>query len=553
MTKTSVKKDLFLSIYIGLITGVMTFFIFGCEWLEADTDMVWDFKKALLALALCILTSSLSGIGFFFLLTKKLKKIQAPQKPVFYNGKLPLKLLLIWPIIFACFLPCFLAYYPGILAYDMEGQFYQLVNHAYNNHHPLAHTLLVELFYRMGDSVFHSKTFGIALLSLFQMLILSGSFTFMILTMYRFRKKKSTLVVLTLFSALYPLNAYLSITMTKDILFAAGFLLTFCSLLPLILYEDNSFRVNKYYLTSLIGYLFIMLFRSNGKFCLLLFMGMEFLFILFRKGKRKLQTMLLLCTLLGFILGMASLTALDKATNATEVDKREMFSLPMQQIARMVHYHKEELPEETLTQIETLIWPSTLYLYRPDTARFVKNDFISWEIVHYPVKYLKLYLDLFKKYPSDYVNAFLGLYSGFLDPFDTTHTTVNDVGEGVPVGLHYIQTVSYGERFEVYNTPVVPLFHKLYEAYANNDGYLVIPVLSLLFVPGVALWVLFYAIGILIYQGKGSLFLPITMVLAYFLTFFLGPTVQLRYVYPIMICIPPILVLLSLGCKAKEK
>lgn len=52
-----------------------------------------------------------------------------------------------------CWLPGYLAYYPGICAYDITIQMGQVVSGSYGTHHPLAHTLLVGLFAKLGNGL----------------------------------------------------------------------------------------------------------------------------------------------------------------------------------------------------------------------------------------------------------------------------------------------------------------------------------------------------------------------------------------------------------------
>ena len=64
-------------------------------------------------------------------------------------------------VIFLCWLPVFLAYYPSVFAYDAEGQLYQVIAGDYSTHHPLLHTLFMGAFFRLGGAV-GSYPFGMA-------------------------------------------------------------------------------------------------------------------------------------------------------------------------------------------------------------------------------------------------------------------------------------------------------------------------------------------------------------------------------------------------------
>lgn len=538
------KKDFALLIYFWILTVLLVVFAISCNALDRDGNIIWNGARILKTTLLAVGTSTFVTILCYLLMTRVLnKKLKCTLNITTVTTKLPKWTWLAFPIIFLLWVPCFLAYFPGICSYDSEAYFFQFVYNAYNNHHPLAYTLLVRFFYNLGNNLLGSYTVGIALFTIVQMLLLAFSMTVFIRCIYKAYNKKWLFLLLTLLFGLHPMNAYMSVTMTKDIYFAAGMLLAFSALFTELFLQTGEY--NKWINLScfILGLILVVLFRSNGRYCILATLFVEIFCLIIFKTKRKSVLQLLVGTIIAFFIGMVLVSAIDKATNAQEVDKREMFSLPAQQIARVVHFHKNELSQDTMQQIETLIWPSSLYLYNQRTARFVKQDVISYEILHYPVKYLKLYLNLFKEYPGDYVNAFLGLYSGFLNPWDKSHIRINEDFDGVLAeDFHYIQTAfTVTDRFQVDHTPVSKTLHKFYQWYANKDIYMKIPLVSFLFVPGVHLWVMLYCFGILVYQKKAICCIPGALVFSYFLTFLLGPTVQLRYIFPIMICTPGII------------
>ena len=549
------KRDYIFLIYVGIVTALLIAFSLSSSALERDGDILWTKGRILwttgISLAVGIVAAVIGGLSLPYM---KQKGVKLPLNHTDIDVPLPKWTWLSSLFIFVAWFPAFLAYYPSLCSYDSEGFFYQFVYNAYNNHHPIAYTLMVELFYNIGDVLFDSYTIGIGLFTLAQMIFLALSVAVFIRTIYMIYRKKWLFYFLTALFALHPMNAYMSVTMTKDIYFTMGMLLAFSSMLMKLFLGEQTKAKWKNSIMLIVGLTLIVVFRSNGRYCILAALFIEIICLWIYKTKRKVVLRVVAETVLGFILGMALVSVLDKATNAQEVDKREMFSLPAQQIARVVHFHEEELSEETMQQIQTVIWPSSLYLYNQRTARFVKQDVISYEILHYPKKYGKLYLDLLKEYPGDYVNAFLGIYGGFLNPWDTSHVRINEETNGVlPDDFHYIQTAfTVTDRFMVDSTPLSESLHDLYDWYANHDIYLKVPILSFLFVPGVYLWVMLYCFGILVYQRKGICSIPCALVFSYFLTFLLGPTVQLRYIFPIMVCTPGI-ILLTLICVRRDK
>ena len=82
-------------------------------------------------------------------------------------------------------LPVYLAYYPGICAYDAPVQTGQIVEHYYFDHHPIVHTLLLQGMLWLGTQLSGSMNAGMALYTALQMLLLAGSMSYGVLVLHR--------------------------------------------------------------------------------------------------------------------------------------------------------------------------------------------------------------------------------------------------------------------------------------------------------------------------------------------------------------------------------
>ena len=188
--------------------------------------------------------------------------------------------------------------------------------------------------------------------------------------------------------------------------------------------------------------------------------------------------------------------------------------------------------------------------YDPHIADPVKRNTNTY-VVRYRYKdFLKTYLNLLTQYPGDMINAGLEVNAGFLYPGDTSHADINEEEGARNKG--YVQTRWEEETLNargIYKDSKWEwLFVKL-EQWSEDNAYLDIPVLKYLFVPGVFLWYYFLLIGVLAIKRRFRMCLPISLIGGYYLTMFLGPTVQLRYIYPVMIALP----FLVLLCEGKYK
>lgn len=449
--------------------------------------------------------------------------------------------------ILLCWLPGYLAYYPGICAYDCTIQLGQISEGMYNEHHPLAHTLLLELFLKIGGKIGNVSA-GIGLYTAFQVMVLAASMAGVTAALRAWSVKKAGIIFWMVFCCLFPLHWYMSVTVTKDVYFTAFMLLQLLMLCGVL----RGVKEGIYFDGWDLGYLFfsvlMILFRNNGRYAMAVLAAVLLASAVFGKKCRKQCLHLLADTAAGIVAGSILLVLVSHAVGAQQGDKREMLSIPIQQLARCMVYHGGigELPEDDATISEEdkeLISDFILYEgyrnYRPDISDPVKRNTNTYVFVHRMGEFMKTYFRLLGKYPGDYVNAFLAVNAGYLYPWDTSHAHINENGRDT--GLGYIQTrwledelASHGiHRRSGWNW----MFEKL-DAFADSNGYLKIPVLRFLLVPGSWLWFFLILAGWLYMHGRKDLLLPLSLIAGYYVTLFLGPTVQLRYIYPVMTALP---------------
>ena len=455
-------------------------------------------------------------------------------------------------LVLLSLLPIYLAYYPGICAYDTLIQLEQILKVNYIDHHPILHTLLLKWFLDIGNAL-GNATIGIGIYMALQALVVACAFAYGVTALHHFKIANWVLVVVQLFFMLYPFHWYMSVTTTKDTLFTAFFLVQMVSLYGLLLEHDKCGWRNLFVGMYMLGTVGMILFRNNGKYAMLVLLGILFLAILFGKKNRKLWLRIGAISLVLFLLGNLILSGLFRATNAVQGDKREMLSMPIQQLARTMVYHgglgMEESDDNTLTaEDKALINEFILYEkyrdYRPEISDPVKS-FTNTYVVRYKAKeFISTYLSLLVRYPGDYINAVLAVNAGFLSPGDVSHATINQIS-GQP-GLGYVQTRWVDEEMAeqgIYrNSKWVSLREGL-EKWADENGYLKLPVLKYLFVPGTVLWAYLLLLGICLLKRAYNRLIPLSLVLGYFGTLILGPTVQLRYSYPLMVVLPLVWIL----------
>lgn len=445
-------------------------------------------------------------------------------------------------------IPCYLAYYPAICAYDSPYQVVQIVSGEYIDHHPIAHTLLIKAGMFLGERLLGSVNAGIALYAFAQVIALSAAFALGIAMLHRFGVNALWILVMLVWLLFFPFHMYMSVSMTKDIWFSALFLVQILAMFAVLYRGENTLRLKTWDVALFFSTVGMILFRNNGKYALLVLITV-LLLALWRDGKMlKLWGKVFLNCVAAFIVGSMILSLLFHVTNAVSGDKREMLSIPIQQLARCMVYHGGAgvLPEDDNTMSEedkALLQEFMLYEsyqeYNPHLADPVKRNTNTW-VVRYRFKdFTATYFGLLVKYPSEFINAFLEVNAGYLYPNDVSHATVNE--NGIERGLGYVQTRWMTDDMKgwgIYKDSKLPYLFEKMERWADENAYLKIPILKYLFVPGMWLWLCLFLMAYLWIHRRFRISVVLILILGYFFTLLLGPTVQLRYVYPVMTALP---------------
>lgn len=470
------------------------------------------------------------------------------RRGLFCHLSVPFCFLLSWGLTALAWLPGYLAYYPAICSYDTPIQTGQIVSNMYNDHHPIAHTLLVEGFMKLGEAVTGSVNTGIALYALVQLLCLSAVFALGIALLRAWNASWPWLLGLLLYAMFFPFHMYMSVTTTKDTVFSVFFLLQMMTLYGILRRRRDTLLPDLWdggFLLSTIG---MVLFRTNGRYALLVLLAALLITALFAKKAKRLFGRLLLISLGGFAAGSVILSLLFTVSGAQQGDRREMLSMPIQQLARCMVYHGGAgvLAEDDNTMEETdkalirdFLLDEGYREYRPDISDPVKRHTNTYVFVYRMKEFMTTYFRLLGQYPGDYINAALAVNAGYLYPWDKSHAYIN-VSEGSR-GMGYIQTNWVEEELNprgIYKDSKWEGLHGLLERYAESNSHLKAPVLRLLLAPGAYLWLYLLLAGYLMLHKRYILLIPLSLTLGYYGTLLLGPAVQLRYIYPVMTALP---------------
>lgn len=304
----------------------------------------------------------------------------------------------------------FFAVYPGILTTDSISTIRQVIGETgYDNTMPFWHTITVQPFVRLGLAVFGNMNAAVACFHVVQVLFVAACMAFLVMTLYQ------TSVPIWFLAAVYgvyafqPHNIVYSVTLWKDIPFAAATALFVTSLYRLVKGIGRSKLLN--YITFVTGALGFSLWRTNGWYAFLVTVIVMF-FLLRRKNKRLLIIMtaiLVLCWIL--------INPLLDFLGVSETNLVEAFAVPMQQVARVIAEGRELTADELSLLGEIFLLDKVPAMYDPLTVDPIKFETFCYEQVEHILdnmgEYLHLYLSLGLKYPGDYLKAWIEETKGY--------------------------------------------------------------------------------------------------------------------------------------------
>lgn len=460
-----------------------------------------------------MITAILLLVGY---LTEKLQLLRKDRENFSLAGKMFWVLMLITVVMYGI---CYLAYFPGIFAYDIKGQVDQVVGISpYCNYQPVLHTLLWGGFTYL-ENIIGIHPIGLILYCILQMLVTIAVCGYMLLWM----EKKGVHISIVLLSWGYltfmPTLQIFSIITTKDIYFADALILLVMALYDIGTEETFSkFRLAGAVLIGIVA----CLLRNNMIYAVIF----SFLVCLIVKAGKKLLIMLGSILISSFFL----VHILYPVLGVEPVMPREALSVPMQQMSNVFILAPETFTDEEMELfMEYVPWAGN---YNPRFADVVKSGFEDANYTERTKAFWKLWFEIGKKAPMNYVNAFITLnvplWYPMAEPIDPY------------ANREYIESkMLEKDEYLVEWDGVLPGIHEYYEEIAEcrNPGmnlFLLKPLFSLSF-PFVTMYLGMY----FIWRDKKKEYLWIYMIyVGVFLTYLLGPVSNFRYIYPFCLAAP---------------
>ncbi len=437
--------------------------------------------------------------------------------------------LLCFAGLLAVYAVCFLCHFPGNIMADTRTQLVQMAGlEPYANHHPVAHTLAMQVFFDLGLSLFGTQNAGVALVTLSQSLAVAAVFAYAISTMHRFGVRPVLLVCAMLFFAFAPNNLLFSITPVKDIPFAIMAVLLATVLWRLLDGLGRGESVQRQWLawTLLpISSLGLCVLRTNGVYAFIPFLALCAVFL---KGKRLLTLP---------VMGGALLLALvfrGPVLNALAVpppDTVEALSLPVQHISRVIADGKAltEAEYELLCQVVAVeAIPAAYESYTSDPIKaLVRKTGNQSYIGEHKMEFLSLWVRLGLRYPKEYLYAQIDETVGFWYP--------NVQYESLYLGGIHPESTRLNIATEPKLTGLAPRL--LYRYLTGTRDF---AVFALIFSIGTATWLAVALFGMAIVNRRRAALLPYLFVFLVLGTLLAATPVhaEFRYLYALFALLP---------------
>lgn len=383
-----------------------------------------DFKTVITSRAIVLpelVIVFLGGFIFFYLMIKAIGNIVLKS-----DKKIPAGFQKIFSFLFAkhCFIKSFICIgilwlphliirYPFTLPIDGEVcvlQYYGI--RPYTSQHPIIYTQILGHFSDLGAAM-GNVTYGLFILGLIQTLCLLMVLAYTISTMEKFRFPRWWLFGSLIIFSVVPIFVGYVTSLIIDIFYNTAMLLLMNELAWYIFKPDSYKKNLKHPLLTIIAVLG-MFFRQNGfhVVCvLILFIACRELYLVLHKKQTLCWAVLILVIFtVPLLAGRMNTSFLYEKYNVSRVTKRAVLALPLQQTARYMIYHSDDLSDEELASIQAVIrYNPEEYegLYNPYNYDGIKHGFNNGVTPKELSKFLQTWIKLVFRHPGTCISATL--------------------------------------------------------------------------------------------------------------------------------------------------
>lgn len=469
---------------------------------------------------------------FYYLKKTNIFKEKKLEKSWFTNNKK--SFLIVLGIILLCWSPSLIGNFPGITNYD----FFDMINSFYgketyslravtlidpsvtlNNNNPVLQTLMAVTAIKIGTFL-GMPWLGLALFCYTQSLIFASVLSYVIYFLAKMGVHQKLRMSLLIIFAIMPANANYAMTTLKDINFSFVFVLYLLNVIEIVRTPDAFFSNRKKLMCFAGMNLLLMLLRNNGSYILI--PTDIVLLIKYRQYWKQIFSSMLIPA---FIFTVLISNVLYPVLKIAPGSKREMYSVPFQQTARLIKEHGNEIPLEDRKVIDKILNYNTIAeRYEPELSDKVKATYKKDSTPEEMSEYLKVWAKWLFIHPEIYFQATMNNCYGYFYPEAKSWIAYTEI---TPPGREY------GLKSPKILSPIRNFVNAIPEIVRE------VPVLGLIESIGFYTWLLILSIAYLVYIEKKEYIIMYTSLIVLLLTCMLSPAnTMMRYIYPMILCVP---------------
>ena len=409
-----------------------------------------------------------------------------------------------------------LALFPGLAIYDGPTQLWQFRNGTVSTHHPYIHTAFLAFCDKLA-SLTHFEDYSF-FNSLFQVIFQWICCMRILFTMRRLKCKTIYLLYTVFFMAVYPPNAFLALTTTKDTIFTGFFILLLCEIAGL--YTTDTLSASSLVRMIIFGAM-MSVFRNNGIYVF----AAAFPFVLLIRSGTGLKKWALIYSSV-ILLSLLYSGIVSNVLHIERGDAREAMSVVIQPLARIYNSVPGELSDEEKERIRNIFDGNESIPYISYIADEPKLLFDTGFFMGELRENITLFFNLMRRYPAGFLDAWLATNLGNFYPLESLPR---------PFKVYYeIPVKDSGHS-------LIPWLYTRIADLAWNSSYSFSRLLTVWLSSGYALWKLLYMIYLIIRRKELDRLALCSFPFMLAGTLFLSPVALIRYTQPVTVSIPLIL------------
>lgn len=526
-------------ILLGTLFGMCSFI--GQHEGKIDTRNALLYVNTLFYIALFTL--------LFFAATKIVPRInhhnESLSKPFGAFRKLtmdwsPRSIITLWCLVTAFWIPYFVAYFPGVYWYDTSWQLMEYYDPSvpFTDHHPFMMTYLYVGFAHIGKALFNNAIYGLYLLVLVQSLLSTLAIACTVCYTGKYNIPWKCRFFIAAFLTFFPIIPMMSMSLAKDTFntpFFVFFSIAFCELWRTQGEILKSVSFNVFFILDVLA---VSLTKKTGMYIIVLALLLLACFVV-KHWSCKIAT-IVLGSVPYLVVGVIVPTFILPALHIAPGESNEILAVPMQQVANVVHNHKDDLSIAEIDEIQQIYHMDIGQLqdaycwYKADP---IKGQELSSEDVH---ALITTWMKQLVRHPGDMIAGWGGLSVAWFS-FNVASGEEQDLSMMLPINnsKHHYQNI---EQYIPWtdNTKAGNAIGRFYA-----DTLSATPIFNIIWQKAFWATILPFAIMFLILRSKKNKLNLLMLNLPMFITMlvlFAGPisthTEATRYVLPMLYIIP---------------